>query len=249
MSLFPGADVLTGRRTILVSCCWLAMFSRAGTVDGIAVTVGRHVISERDIDTDIRVAAFLDNKVPDLSGAQKRKAADRLIDQYLVLEDAVSTRAALASAAAAAPLLAPIKARYASDAEYRAALAQAQITDGELTSHLLAGLRMLRYTDLRFRPEVQISEEDLRTFYNTLVGRGDPNNPSTAPSPSAASSPSTAPSPSEIHSFEESREQVEKLLTDQQVMQSLDRWLGMTRSETQILYREAVFRDAGAVSP
>jgi len=234
---------LTERRTIIVLCCWLAMFSCAGTVDRIAVTVGRHVISERDIDTDIRVAAFLDNKVPDLSGAQKRKAADRLIDQYLVLEDAVSTRAALASAASAAPLLAPIKARYASDAEYRAALAPAQITDGELTDRLLAGLRMLRYTDLRFRPEVQVSEEDLRTFYNTLVGQGGRSSPTAAPNPSAG------PSPIEIHNFEESREQIEKLLTDQQVMQSLDRWLGMTRSETQILYREAVFRDAGAVSP
>jgi hypothetical protein len=219
------------------------MFSRADTLDRIAVTVGRHVISERDIIDDIRIAAFLDNKAPDLSGSQKRKAADRLIDQYLVLQDADLTRVSLAARSDAEPLLVPIKARYASDAEYQAALSEAQITDGELTSHLLAGLRMLRYTDLRFRPEVQVSEDDLRAFYDTLVGQGDRGNPIAAPRSGAASNPI------EIHTFEESREQIEKLLTDQQVMQSLDRWLGMTRSETQILYRDAVFRDVTTVSP
>ncbi len=202
----------------------LAMFAPAGSLDRIAVTVGRHVISERDVVQDIRISAFIDNQVPDLSGPQKRKAADRLIDQYLVLEDAALTRAALPSAADTAPVLAPIKERYASDSQYHAALAQAKISDAELAAHLLAGLRMMRYTDLRFRPEVQVSEESLRAFYETLAGRTG-------------------------RRFEDSRDQVEKLFTDQQVMQSLDRWLGMTRSDTQILYREAVFHDVETATP
>ena len=69
-----------------------------------------------------------------------------------MLEDAALTRTPLPSAADVATLLAAIKARYASDQEYRGALAQARVTDAELADHLLAGLRMLRYTDLRFRP-------------------------------------------------------------------------------------------------
>ena len=198
----------------------LAMLARAETLDRIAVTVGRHVISERDVLDDIRLSAFLDGKAPDFSAEQKRKAADRLIDQSLVLEDAAATRAALPAPGDAAPLLAPVKARYASDADYRAALAQARITEAQLNAHLLAGLRMLRYTDLRFRPEVQISEESLRAYYNTAIEQN----------------------PGAARSFEESRGQIEKLLTDQQTMQSLDGWLGMTRSETQILYHEAVFK-------
>jgi hypothetical protein len=78
---------------------------------------------------------------------------------------------------------------------------------------------MLRYTDLRFRPEVQLSDENLRSFYNQLAAKGD-----------------------YLQSFEASRTEIEKLLTDQQAMQALDRWLGMTRSETTILYRDAVFQ-------
>lgn len=187
----------------------------AETLDRIAVTVGRHVISEHDILRDIRISAFIDSKAPDFSADQKRKAAERLVDQYLVLEDATETRVPPPSAADVAGLLTPIKTRYASDQEYRAALAQAQISEAELSEQLLAGLRMLRYTDLRFRPEVQLSEETLRAYYNKV---------------------------SPPQSFEASRGEIEKLLTDQQTMQALDRWLDMTRGEAAIVYREGAFQ-------
>jgi hypothetical protein len=192
-----------------------AICARAETLDRIAVTVGRHVISERDILEDMRVSAFIDSKALNFSAALKRQAAERLVDQYLVLEDATATRVPPPPAADVAALLTPIKARYASDQEYRAALAQAQISETELSEQLLAGLRMLRYTDLRFRPEVQLSEETLRTYYNK------------------ANPPQT---------FAASRGAIEKLLTDQQTMQALDRWLEMTRSETAVVYREGAFQ-------
>jgi hypothetical protein len=204
----------------------------AAPLDRIAVTVGKYVISEQDILQDIRISAFLDAQPMEtsaLNGAAKRKAADRLIDQYLVLQDAASTRATLASPSDAAALLAPIRTRYASDSQYRAALAQAGITEEELSNHLLAGLKMLRYTDLRFRPEVQLSETAVREFYDKLGTKDTAG-----------------------RSFEESRAQIEKLLTDRQVMESLDRWLTMTRRDSRIVYRDMVFADAspqGAVSP
>jgi len=177
--------------------------------------VGRHVISQHDILQDLRISAFIDGKAPDFGADQKRKAAERLVDQYLVLEDATETRVPPPPAADVAGLLTPIKARYTSDQEYRAALAQAQIGEAELAAQLLAGLRMLRYTDLRFRPEVQLSEETLRAYYNKL------NPPQT---------------------FEASLGDIEKLLTDQQTMQALDRWLEMARSEIAIVYREGAFK-------
>ena len=198
-----------------------ALLAPAETLDRIAVTVGRYVISEQDLMRDIRVSAFLDGKDADLSAAAKRKAAERLVDQYLVLQDALETRAVLATADGVAGLLAPIKARYANDEEYRAALIKARITEPDLQSTLLAGLRMLRYTDVRFRPQMQVSEEGLRAYYEALVA-GNPGAPA--------------------RSFEESRADVEKLLTDQQTMQSLDDWLKMMRSEIAIVYRDAVFK-------
>jgi hypothetical protein len=202
----------------------MAVAAAGENLDRIAVTVGPHVIPESEVILDLRIAAFLDGATPDLSGAQKRKAADRLVDQYLVLADAAATRAPLPSDADVETLLAPLKARYASEAEFRAALERAGISEPQLKAHLLAGLRMLRYTDLRFRGEVQITEENLRDFYNSLAAESREKG--------------SAPAPD----FESSRDQVEKLLTDQRVMQALDRWLGTARNENQILYRDAAFR-------
>jgi hypothetical protein len=208
----------------LILAILMAAAAAGENLDRIAVTVGSHVIPESEVILALRVAAFIDDATPDLSGTQKRKAADRLVDQYLVLTDAAATHAPLPSPADVEPVLAPIQARYASEAEYRAALERAGITEPQLKAHLLAGLQMLRYTDLRFRGEVQITEENLREFFNTFVAESKQKNPADAPD------------------FESSRDQVEKLLADQRTTQALDRWLGITRNETQILYRDAAFK-------
>jgi hypothetical protein len=53
-----------------------------------------------------------------------------------------------------------------------------------------------------------------------------------------ASAGNTSPRPT----FEASRNDIEKLLTEQQTMQALDRWLAMARSETAVVYHEAAFK-------
>ena len=210
------------QRVSMVGALCAAPLAYGETLDRIAITVGRHVISEQEILQDIRLSAFIDSKQPDFSAEQKRRAADRLIDQYLVLQDAASTRTPMPSAADISAMLTPIKARYASDEEYRSALLKARITDAELAEHLLAGLRMLRYTDLRFRPEVEITDDALHAYYDKL----------------AASAGNTSPRPT----FKASRNDIEKLLTDQQTMQALDRWLSTARGDTAVVYHEAAFK-------
>ena len=187
-------------------------------LDRIAVTVGKHVIAESDIVRDLRCAAFIDDKAPDLSGAAKRKSAERLVDQYLMLEDAAITRATLPGAEAADALLAPVRARYSSPAAFRAALEYAQISEDDLRDQLTKGLRLFRYAETRFRPELQSSEEDLRAFYDKAIA-----------------AKSGAPD------FEASRAQVQQLLTNQRSAEAMDRWLEMAREEADIVYRDAVF--------
>ena len=127
-----------------------------------------HVITLSDVLVDLRISAFLDGKAPDLSGPSRRKSAERLVDLYLALQDAAVTNAPQPSAADIAPLLAPIRMRYSSDAEFHSALERAGITEAALHEHLLAGLRMMRYTDLRFRPEVPVTEKDLQDAFADL---------------------------------------------------------------------------------
>jgi hypothetical protein len=208
-------------RLLLVA---LLLSAPAEVLDRIAVTVAKHVISEGDVLLELRIAAFLDQKPVDASGDQKRKAADRLIDQYLLLEEASTSRQTLPTKADAQQLLDQVKAQYATETEYRAALARSSITEAQLSEHLLNGIRALRFTDLRFRPEVQLADDDLKDYYNTMAAQWGRANPAQVPT------------------FEASRDQIEKLLTDQRVTQALDRWLGTTRSDTEILYKEEVFK-------
>jgi hypothetical protein len=216
---------MRGRIILLMAAGLLARDGICGEIlDRIAVTVGRQVITESDVLREIRVSAFLDQKPVDLSGGEKRKAADRLVDQLLILQEASIGGTALAAPEDSQHMLEQVRSQYSSGADYQAALVRYRISESELEDHLLDGLRALRFTDLRFRPEVDFSDDDLRDFYNGLVEdwrkKGE----------------------TQIPTFDASRDQVQKLLIDQRVAQALDRWLGAQRTQTRILYRNQVFQ-------
>ena len=187
----------------------------AETLDRVAVSVGREVITESQVILDLRVDAFLDRTPVDLSSAARRKSAERLVDQLLILREAVDSHVTLPSTEAAAGLVAP----YAAESSYQADLKRYGITERDLAAHLLAGLRTLTFTDLRFRPDVQVSPEDIRSYYDKL--------------PHSAAEP--------LPSFEDSRDQIEKLLVEQRVLDALDQWLAMARSTANIRYHEKAF--------
>ncbi|MGH9557768.1 MAG: hypothetical protein ACRD30_00915 [Bryobacteraceae bacterium] len=207
----------------LLAIVALAISCHAAILDRIAVTVGKRVITESDLIADIRLSAFLDRAPVDVSGEQRRKSADRLVDQMLILQEAAGGRAALASEDDVARALAQVKAQYGGEGNYRAALARYEVSEQDVKAHLLAGLRAMRYTDLRFRPEVQLSEDEIQDFYESLAEQAREKR---------------VP----IASLKDSRQQVENLLTDRRTAQALDLWLGGQRREIQILYRDEVFK-------
>jgi hypothetical protein len=188
---------------------------QAETLDRVAVSVGHEVITESEVTLDLRVAAFLDRKPLDLSGAARRKSVERLVDQLLILREALDSHVTLPSTEATAGLVAP----YAAENGYQADLERYGISERDLGEHLLAGLRTLTFTDKRFRPDVQVSPEDVRNYYEKL--------PNSAATPRA--------------SFENSREQIEKLLVEQRVDLALNQWLASARKAANIRYRDKAF--------
>ena len=221
----------TQMKTLFFICVYLRLSAAllfGEVVDRIAVVVGKHVIAESEVLRDLRVTAFLDQVPLDLSPETKRKAAARLVDQFLILGEAAFSHYTLPAEVDAEDLLRQVKSQYPSDAEYRAALARYRVSEPEVLAQLLDGLRTSRFTDLRFRPEIQFSDDELHDFYATLVEQWKRENRSGIPT------------------FEDSRSTVERILLEQRSMQALDRWLGATRTETRILYREEVFKGAAA---
>lgn len=193
-------------------------------LDEIAVTVDKQVIAASDVLRFLRVAAFLDDKPLDLSGASRRRAAAALVDQALMMIEAADSHFTLLSPQEVPPMLQQVKAQYPNPAAYQAALKKYGVTEQDVENHLLAGVRALRFADLRFRPEVQISDQDLRAAYDKFVAEWRTSH--------------TEPPAS----FDASRAGLEQLLTDQRTTQALDQWLETARMQRHVDYREAAFQ-------
>src|SRR5882672_223736 len=110
---------------------FFAMSALGEVIDRIAVTVGKQVIAESEVTRDVRISAFLDRKPVSTASDIKRKAAERLVDQILILREAAESRVLLPGDAEAARLLTQVKSQFGSDAEYRSALAEYRITEPE----------------------------------------------------------------------------------------------------------------------
>jgi hypothetical protein len=197
--------------------------TQAEVLDRIAVTVGKQVVAESEILRDLRVSAFIDGKPVDLSPTAKRKSADRLVEEILILQEAADSHITLSIDEDLARMLAQVKSPYTSADDYAGALSRYGISEKDVAVHLTLGLRTLRFTDLRFRPAIQIQEQDLRAYYEQLKAQARGANPALT-----------------LPSFDDSRDQIETLLTGQRVEDALNQWLVMARTETPIVYRSQV---------
>lgn len=134
-----------------VALCFLAVLVlHAEVYDGVAVSLGTHAIKTSEIERDIRLTAFLNGSEVILNGAEKRKAADRLIDQMLIRDE--MSKARVATSIQSDAVFDRIKlARFHSPTEYRQALQTYGITEPELKAHLAWQLAVLAFVDVRFK--------------------------------------------------------------------------------------------------
>ena len=76
----------------------------------------------------------------------------------------------------------------------------------------MAGHLGTSFIDIRFRPEVQLQEAEIRDYYTSHIPAGV-----------AKRNKGTAPS------LDEARPEIETILTAQHTENAFDRWLGQTR--------------------
>jgi hypothetical protein len=195
----------------------LAILCRAEVIDRIAVSVGNQVITEVQIIDEIRVTAFLNHQKPEFTPDQKKAAGERLIEQTLMKREMELSHYPLPEMTEAEPLMKDALAR-------REPLAEAGITEKDLQQHLWWQLTMLRFIEYRFRPSVQIPEAAIKDYYDKKRVEWEQQGVNPIPS------------------LEDSRADIEKILTQQRVDRALDRWLGDTRTRVEILYRKEAFQ-------
>jgi hypothetical protein len=196
----------------------------AEIVDRIAVSIDKQIITASQILEEIRVTAFLNRSDPDFSPAEKRRAADRLVEQMLIKRAMEISRYPIPPQDAANELLTNVIEQSGNDATYRQALERYGITADELKDHLWWQVTTLRFIDYRFRPAIQISDADLRDAYQKQVAEWKQRGVQPVPG------------------FEESRDALAKIVTEQRVDEALNTWMAETRKQVNIAYRKDAFQ-------
>ena len=200
--------------------------ARTDIVDRIAVAVGNSVITTGDIDREIRVAAFLNGTKPDFSPASRRATADRLVEQRLIRKELEISAYPVPPPSAGAAALADFrKSRFPDDADFQRALVADGLTAEEVQNELSWQLTLLRFVDVRFRPAVQVTDQEIRNYFEKTV------------KPVAEES-----DPGKPVSLDEYRDRIRETLTGQRADQELDNWLKETRQRTDIVYHKEAFQ-------
>lgn len=193
-------------------------------VDRIAVVVGRHAIKTSDIDRDLRVTEFLNRMPVDLSGAAKRKSADRLVNQAIIRDAIAAGGYNRATDADAAKMLDGIRReRYAgSDARLRQELMRYGLSEDDLRAELLWQLTVLQFIDERFRPGVMVTDRQVRAYYDqhlTQLRRENPAN----------------------NSFPALDQKVRGIVEGEEVNKLFEAWLDQARKDQKVEFKPEAF--------
>lgn len=200
----------------------LAMFIvplRAEIVDRIAITVGQQVITELQLDEELRVTAFLNRQPVARDPDARRAAADRLVEQLLVKREMDLSHYPLPDAADVSDYLEKIRAAFGTDPQWNHELAVNNLSENTLRDHLALQLTTLRFIELRFRPDIGVSDADVGNYYERQMAAWKANHPGAAPPTLAAS-----------------RESIYKILIEARTDQVLNAWLEESRKQLNIVY-------------
>ena len=125
-----------------------------------------------------------------------------------------------------APALQAVKSKYPNEAAYRDALARGGITEQDLREALLRQSALLRFIDLRFKPEVEVRDIDVQAYYETVF-LPEARRRGIRPDP---------PYDDDV------RAQCEEAVTAQLVNRRVDAWLREVRGRSRISYEEGAFQ-------
>jgi hypothetical protein len=204
-------------RVLLLACLLFPL--RAEILDCIAITVGRQVITELQIDEELRVTAFLNNQPITADSAARRAAAGHLIEQLLVEREMQLSRYPLPDPAEVDQYLEQVRAALSNYKDFDAALRTYGLTPEILRQHLQLQLTTLRFIELRFRPDLGISSSDIETYYQRQITQWKADHPGATP-------PSLA----------DLKESIRKTLAEHRTDAALDAWLEETRKQASIVY-------------
>jgi hypothetical protein len=150
----------------------------------------------------------------------------RLLEQWLVENEAGATLFPRPSAARVEQELERLAAQFGDEEAYRARLADAGLTDSAVGRLLERQLYLSAYLDYRFRPAVSIEEADVEAYYREELA------------PRLAAEGRTAPPLAQVS------EQIRELLAEREINERAAEWLEESRARLRLEILDPGLREA-----
>lgn len=207
-----GARILRVRRLILLLL--LAAPAAAVTVDRIAAVVDRQVLTVSEIAQLVEIRFFARSATSE--DDHRREVLDALIAQALRYRDVERFGAQDISADTIEARVLEIRQRFASPAEFEAALARAELSLEEVRALARRQLQVEAYIQERFAPLVFVTNEEISDYYTSTWaaarrGRGLPVPP-----------------------LPEVREEVRAAVRSSRLDTEIDRWTAQLRARANV---------------
>ena len=228
--MHPSISAVFGLLSIAVCLAFVspipgcAQTGAAVPLDSVVAVVNRQAILSSDIDDDIQLSVL--DPAPGAHAVMTRqRALDELISRALIQQQirredlpAIEPRGAEVTARLdeiRRQLPACVRAHCETDAGWKAFLAAHNLTQYRVQAYLRNRMEILRFIEERFRQGIQISEQQIETYYHdTLL----PQYPAGA----------SVPPLSRVSS------RIEEILLEQQVNELFDSWLENLRSQGDV---------------
>ena len=200
-------------------CCLLPGGAvRAEILDKVVAVVGKNVITLSEVAQQLRLESFINQRPADNSTQARSLALRRLIDQSLISQEMLVTSFLGASDEQIEQELAASRQQeFPNGMSFDAALKAYNLSEEDLRDFLRRQLNMLRFIDFRFRTGMEISEDEIKSYYENSY------------TPQVRLVEAGVPEPlTEVHG------QIREIVAQQQVDALFDDWLKRVRASSRI---------------
>ena len=180
-------------------------------IDRIAARVENDIILLSDVRTLGRYQMLVDGK-----SENEAQLLERLIDQWVVQNEADASRFPRPTDAEIDQGVAALKKSFPSLEEYEERRKQSGLSEAQVRDKIATQIHLTNYLDSRFRPSVQVDAKAIEDFYNTAV------------------LPRAKARGQEPPSLEASRDTIQEALVQESIDAQADRWLKESRSRIHV---------------
>ena len=210
----------------MISLLLLVSAAAAGViVDRMAVIVGKHVIKTSDIERDLRLTEFLNREPLKINSGEKRRSAERLIDQEVIRQELLTAGFRRPTDVNATALEAQLRQERfgGSQPRLREALGRYGLTEDQLRDQFVWQLTVLSFIEQRFRAGALVTDEDVRSYYDQHLADLRRQYPQDS-------------------SFQALEPKIRASLEGERVNQNFTQWLEQARKQYHIEYKQEAFQ-------